>query len=759
MSHLKPGMKKYFTILAGLFLLLPLFAQEMGYVAGTVADSLKRYPLPGAAVWVNQRQGTSAGPSGNYVLALPSGKYVLHARYVGYQQSSVEIFISPGDTVSFDFMMVPKSEMLTQVVVSAEKFSQKLSDVNVSMAVLKPRGMELQNIQTLDEILNKTSGFDILDGQPSIRGGSGFSYGAGSRVLVVLDGLPLVTGDAGDVKWDYLPLETLSQVEIIKAASSVLYGSSALNGVVNLRTIEPALKPESRAQVFSGLFLLPQRKELVWWNTPRWMNGVSFSHTRKIGNLDLVGGINLLYNKGYREEEYKKNARMNLNLRYVSRRVKGLSFGVNSNGMLVDKSSFFLWQNADSGAYRQSEAGTYPYTGYRVNIDPYIQYHTSGGGAHVLRTRWFAVTNNMEDNPDKNNHVDQFMGEYRYQKEILKQLRITAGVFENYGMVRSRLYGGHRNNRTALYAQLHGTLAARVNLTLGVRWETYRLDREVQTSIPVFRAGINYRLFPYTHLRLSAGQGFRYPSVAEKFTATSVGALNVFPNPDLLPEKGWSAETGVMQEFRFGRWKGYLDFALFRNQYKNMIEFTFGLYMPDSVQIPSFKYVGFKALNVGRAGITGTELNAHLEKNTGKVRMQFQGGYTWLNPVDMTIPKSDSTDNILKYRYRHGIKGSADVQWKGLGGGVTFVYRSFMERVDSVFTDPVIGNMIMPGYPEYRKEHEGGNWVFDVRAGYQVAAFVRLSVICKNVFNREYMGRPGDIRPHRSITLQAFFRW
>ncbi len=753
-------MKRYFSFLVGLLLInLSLHAQEKGYITGTVTDSVRHISLPGAAVMTQAHSGTTTGPSGDYFLSLSAGRHLLTVRYVGYQSVSREVKVSAGDTLFLNISLVPKSEVLNEVVVSAEKFSQKLSDVNVSMAVLKPREIELQNTVSLDEILNKTSGFDILDGQPSIRGGSGFSYGAGSRVLVVVDGLPLLAGDAGDVKWDYLPLETLSQVEIIKGASSVLYGSSALNGVVNLRTIEPGLTPVTQARIFTGLYLSPRRKELIWWNTPRWMSGLSFSHTRKIGNLNLTGGLNLIHDTGYREHEYKKNARMNLNLRYTPSKVKGLVYGVNSNGMILDKSSFFLWENADSGAYRQNLAGTSSYSGYRVNIDPYIQYHASRGGAHVLRTRWFSVANNMSDNPDKNNHFDLFMGEYRYQKNIFKQLRITAGIFENYGIVRSRLYGEHRRNEAALYAQLHGTLGARLNFTIGSRWETYGLDKQTQHSVPVFRTGINYRLFPHTNIRLSAGQGYRYPSVAEKFTATSVGALNVFPNPDLLPEKGWSAEVGVMQGFRLGTWKGYLDLALFRNDYTDMIEFAFGLYLPDTVQEPSFDYVGFKAINVGRARITGSEITAHIEKSTGKLHVLFQGGYTWLNPVDLNIPVNDSVDNILKYRYRHGIKGNTDIQWNGVSAGVTFVYRSFMERVDSVFIDPFIGNLLLPGYPEYRQEHHRGNWVFDVRAGYQIASFVQLSLICKNLFNREYMGRPGDIRPHRNVAMQLLFRW
>jgi len=48
---------------------------------------------------------------------------------------------------------------------------------------------------------------------------------------------------------------------------------------------------------------------------------------------------------------------------------------------------------------------------------------------------------------------------------------------------------------------------------------------------PVFRAGLNYQLFTYTFLRASYGQGYRFPSVAEKYISTGVSALKIYPNP------------------------------------------------------------------------------------------------------------------------------------------------------------------------------------------------------------------------------------
>ncbi len=50
--------------------------------------------------------------------------------------------------------------------------------------------------------------------------------------MILVDDIPQLTADANDVKWEFLPVENINQVEVIKGASSVLYGSSALNGFV-----------------------------------------------------------------------------------------------------------------------------------------------------------------------------------------------------------------------------------------------------------------------------------------------------------------------------------------------------------------------------------------------------------------------------------------------------------------------------------------------------------------------------------------------
>jgi iron complex outermembrane receptor protein len=246
--------------------------------------------------------------------------------------------------------------------------------------------------------------------------------------------------------------------------------------------------------------------------------------------------------------------------------------------------------------------------------------------------------------------------------------------------------------------------------------------------------------------------------VAEKYTATTIGGLKIFPNPDLDPERGWSAEVGVKQGITLGTWAGFADLALFLTEYSEMIEFTFGVYPQDPDGIPTFDDVGFKALNIGSARISGMDASLSLSGSAGPVGLQLSGGYTYMNPVDPSLLDSaeivKQEGHILKYRRRHLAKLDLEADIGHLFAGVNFQYYSRMIRVDEVFLDPLIGNMLLPGFPGYWEDHATGYALTDLRLGWDISEVVRLTVNVRNVFNVEYLGRPGDIGPPRSATLQ-----
>ena len=112
-----------------------------------------------------------------------------------------------------------------------------------------PTLIENTNAPTVEGSIQKVPGVTLIDGQANIRGGAGYSYGAGTRVLLLVDDMPILTGDSGYPDWDAIPVENISQVEVIKGAASALYGSSAMNGIINIRTAYPSSEPKTKTAI------------------------------------------------------------------------------------------------------------------------------------------------------------------------------------------------------------------------------------------------------------------------------------------------------------------------------------------------------------------------------------------------------------------------------------------------------------------------------------------------------------------------------
>ena len=179
------------------------------------------------------------------------------------------------------------------------KFDKALEDQTVSMEIIRPEIIENKNTRSIETALDQTPGLNILDGEPQIRGGSGFTFGVGSKVAVIVDDMPMLSGDAGRPEWGFIPVENISQIEVIKGAASVLSGSSALSGSIHIRTAYPKSKPLTKVNVYGGFYSKPSQEGATWWNDFPLITGVNFLHSRMIKNFDLVVGGNFNYDHGY----------------------------------------------------------------------------------------------------------------------------------------------------------------------------------------------------------------------------------------------------------------------------------------------------------------------------------------------------------------------------------------------------------------------------------------------------------------------------
>ena len=790
-------MEQKYLLLPLLFLFVLNLSAQKATLEGTITDQETGETLIGVNVLVKDGGGTT-DINGNYSIELEAGEHSVTYKYVGYEPQKRKVTLSKGENKKIDIELKLKSEQLDMVVVSAGKYEQKIGETTVSMEVIKPQLVENKNTISMETIIDQVPGVNVMEGQVSIRGGSGFAYGAGSRVLLMVDDMPLLTADAGDVKWSYLPVENLEQIEVIKGAASVLYGSSALNGVINVRTGFPKDKPETRINMYSGIYSNPKREEIRWWtsnNNPAY-TGANFFHSQKFGNFDLVVGGNALSDQGHKQISDEQRYRLNSNMRYRSKKVEGLSYGLNVNAQESQGGLFLVWKDQNDpwtpmGGIGDSSTVS-RFTTLRTNIDPYVVYYNKKGDRLSLKNRFFRTEN--VNNTGQGSLADLYYSEFQYQKNLSKGGRLTTGVVGIYSDVRAELYDDHYGVNGAAFAQYDKKFFDRLNVSMGVRAEYFRIDTAQTVSnadirmggdtinlpvIPVFRAGATYQLFEETYIRASGGQGYRFPTIAEKYVFTSVGALNIFPNPQLQAENGWNAELGIKQGVKIGEWMGYVDVAGFWTEYTNMMEFAFDYYPeyvpPGITGFQVFEYgTGFSSQNVQNARITGAEISVTGQGKIGPINTTIFGGYTYMNPVMMNTDSayirtlSNPESDMLKYRFNHLVKMDVQFDYKRWSTGLSVRYNSFMENIDRSFEELILddgnatlnisqitGEEILPGLKEYREERYGrGDLVFDYRLSFEMNEQAKIALIINNMLNREYMPRPGDIAPPRTVGFQ-----
>lgn len=784
-----------------IFLLTTALAQT-GTLIGTIKDDQSKDLLIGVSVVVGTN-GTVTDIDGKYSLELPAGQHTVSFSYIGYETLERTITLAAGQTLEEHISLKYAAENLDMVVVSAGRFEQRIEDITVSMEVVKPTMIENKGMTNIQEAIVQTPGVAIVDNEPQIRSGSGFSFGAGSRVMIMMDDLPLLSGDIGRPSWGFMPLENVEQMEVIKGASSVLYGSAALSGVINLRTAYPRAEPRTKVTVYSGIYDTPKNEAGKWWDgAPPGLVGANFFHSEQFGNVDLVLGGNVMHDTGHLgvestdEEEYpmtnpwkddggafEKRIRFNANFRYRNKKYDGLNYGINFNVMEGSSAMTLIWLDADSGLYRPMDGARTLTKQFQSTIDPFVNYTSKNGSKHSLRGRYFLLRNDNDNN--QGNFSDTYYGEYQFQNKVsvlnIFDLNITAGVVGQYVDARSELYTGNEDgdgnnsaSNMAAYIQFDQKLLKKINLSMGVRYENYRVNSDKQDR-PVFRAGVNYELFKHTYLRGSYGQGFRFPTIGERYIVTAVGSQNIYPNPELVSESSWNAEFGVKQGIKIGNFKGFVDVVGFMQEYEDYIEFTFGQWGPDAGDIDNLLGLGFSSKNTGDARITGFEVTMNGQGKIGEVMVRTLMGYTYTNPISTTPDQiyaypgdpnsvyppatynntsSEIDGHPLKYRLAHLVRADLEGDWKRWMLGVSARYNSVMENIDKIFIDLDGTPALSTGIKKWREEHDTGDLVFDARMGYSISGASRISFIVNNFTNHEYAVRPLTINKQRTFMMQ-----
>lgn len=742
-------------------------------IKGQIKDENTLKPLADVSVRLNGKEIAKTDSLGFFAFKSKPGKQLVIFSRVGYKNEEISFEELLEGTREFTIFLVPFVNQLNQVVIAASKNAKEIAREVSSVSVIQPYLISNTNATDLAEVLNKVPGINVVDGQPTIRGGVGFSYNTGSRVAILLDDMPLLGADLGDVRWNFLPIESASQVEVIKGSASVLYGSSALNGTVNVRTGWAGNKPETKITFYSGINSNPQRKETIWWGPSErpFSNGMFFSHKQRFGKFDLVWSGQAQAVRSHLYGADNQRARTYIKTRYSVN--KNFSFGLNFNGMYERGGRFFLWQNADSGALKPLNNYIVDDLYRIVSFDPHAEWR-KGKSTHQFKARLYQIHRFVDRTlPNKANENDAIANlyafDYNFQRKLGKYFHITAGTYITALWAVGNVYkGSFAGFSRAAFSQLEYR-HKRWSAVAGARYEINGLSNFQEPTGLLKRFGINYQAGERTFFRANYSEGFRFPTIGEKFVEDRAAGVRIFPNIDLVSEKGWTAEIGMQQGFKIGNFIGALDFAIFNQEYDSMIEFQFDQWIPSSTGLPILERIGFRANNIGQTRIAGFEVSLTGEGRIRDVLIRTIGGYTYSMPVNLStnpemrdwntylnafvnsIEKLDSAKYyapLLAYRNRSTAKWDIEASYRMLSLGYTLNYYSIYEKVDEFIY------VFLPGVNAFFDRAGKGDFVQNLRVACNINANTRVSFIVNNFTNTEYATRPTKVDPPRSFNLQ-----
>lgn len=211
-------------------------------IFGHVLDSKTGEHLPFINVVLkNTTIGTTTDATGHYALKnLPEGKFTVVAHIVGYRPHEQDVVLKKGVSLELNFSIEEDILNLSEVVVTAGRTSQKRTEAPVIVNTLSSKLLENTQSVVLGEALNFSTGLRYENDCQNC----GFSQvrmngmeGPYSQILI--NSRPIFSGLAGVYGLELIPANMLERIEVVRGGGSVLYGSNAIAGTINLIMKDP----------------------------------------------------------------------------------------------------------------------------------------------------------------------------------------------------------------------------------------------------------------------------------------------------------------------------------------------------------------------------------------------------------------------------------------------------------------------------------------------------------------------------------------
>lgn len=519
---------KHFLVCIGCLFFGQLMAQNT--IKGTVTS--KGDPLPFANIYIeNTNYGTTTDEYGNYILEdIANGDYTLVASFTGLNEKRKNINVYRSMVIDFEF---EATSSLDEVVISGTLKPVSRSSTPVPVEVYAPSFFKKNPTPNIFDALQNVNGVrPQLNCNVCNTGDIHINGLEGPYTLVLIDGMPIVSGLSTVYGLSGIPNALMERVEIVKGPASSLYGSEAVGGLINIITKKPSSAPRFFADA----------------NVTSWLEyNVDVGMKASLGNSDVLTGINY-YNYNNPIDNNNDNF---------------------TDVTLQDRISVFQkWNIARKSNKVFSLAGRYFYEdrwggemqwnkSYRGGDEVYGEsIYTSRWeflGSYQLPTKAPLMLNVSYTDHDQNS----VYGDTPY----LAKQRIGFGQLtwdtstKNHDLLFGTAvrYQFYNDNTPAtetddevtipsLFAQDEIKLSQKHTLLLGMRYDYDSRHGNIFTP----RLAYKWNTGKNSILRLNAGTGFRVVNLFTEEHAALTGARDVIIAEELEPEKSYNANLNFL---------------------------------------------------------------------------------------------------------------------------------------------------------------------------------------------------------------------
>jgi iron complex outermembrane receptor protein len=393
------------------------------------------------------------------------------------------------------------------------------------------------DFQNAEDYLRTDSSVDIQQ-----RGGGGIMADISVRgasfeqTLVLLNGLRFDNAETSHFNLDLpIPLLTINQINVLHGEGSTLYGSDAIGGVVDFRTVTPT---DTALRVKAGVGSFGE-------NEQTFVGSIARRSWNEVLAGDREFSTGFIKDRDYRTENGSNELRFHSKAGDSDLLLAGDDRAYGANQFYGPYESWERTKGWFSALIQQFSPNTQASIDYRRHSDIYLLERNQPDGY-------------------KNQHIDDgFEGALRDHRALAQNLTLATGLEENTDQIDSTNLGHHGRNRGAGYAALEWLAPARGSISVGAREEVFSGGTAVFSPMIALTRWLSSTVTVHG----SVGHGFRIPTYLDLYYSdpTTIG------NPNLKPESAWNFEGGVNW---FPKPKLALTSTVFYSRQHDTIDYT-----------------------------------------------------------------------------------------------------------------------------------------------------------------------------------------